>query len=64
MEKTRKAREAKTKAEAETVERSMVWAEVKAKNKEEIARVNSETREGGVPPGCVLQFIINFFVRT
>ena len=33
------------KAEADTVERSRAWAEAKAKEKAEIARVNTEARD-------------------
>ena len=43
-EKTRKARDAKLKAEAETVERASAWGEAKAKEKVDIAKVNAEAR--------------------
>ena len=41
----RKAREAKSKAEAETVERARAWIEYKATDNAEISRVNAEARE-------------------
>ena len=44
MESTRKAREAKSKAESKAVERERAWTEAKAKEKAEIARVDAEDR--------------------
>ena len=44
-EKTRKAMEAKIKAEAETVERARAWVKSKAEDKVDITRVNAEYRE-------------------
>ena len=38
-------REAKSKAETETVERARAWAEDKAKEKVDIARVNDEAMD-------------------
>ena len=45
-ENTRKAREAKAKAEADTVERARSWVNTKAKKKADITRVNAESMEG------------------
>ena len=45
MERTRKAREAKAKVEAWTVERAREWAEAKSKERAEISRVDAEARE-------------------
>ena len=44
-EKTRKAMEAKIKAEAETVERARAWVKANAEDKVDITRVNAESRE-------------------
>ena len=44
VEKTRKEREEKVKADDETVERARVWDEANAKEKAEIPRIASEAR--------------------
>ena len=45
VEKTKKSREAREKAEADTAERSRAWAESKAREKSEIARICSKARD-------------------